>query len=282
MNTAQAQQFATLQKGTATYKNDTKMADHMRRKEADLMSRAIEKNRRDEEELRAVHGEVGEESRKQKNLEMERKRLKEVMECDKLAIQKITQELKIIEVCLLLRPTFVRYLLLFAIKRIGGEGYFSSNDNACHSIFTQMSTPAIPILLLLSQLPHIIYAQTNEKEQKVHFVKEMESLNNENDFILTNCENRKLSHLLDVDNVQWLLEIELPSMLSNMHEGRDDNINDDDDGVNDGIVGRIKDEAAILIEIEGKSEALVEQTTELEILLQQLRTKFTNEHTVSL
>jgi hypothetical protein len=111
MNTAQAQQFATLQKGTATYKNDTKMADHMRRKEADLMSRAIEKNRRDEEELRAVHGEVGEESRKQKNLDMERKRLKEVMECDKLAIQKITQELKIIEVCLLLRPTFVRYLL---------------------------------------------------------------------------------------------------------------------------------------------------------------------------
>ena len=103
MNTAQAQQFATLQKGTATYKNDTKMADHMRRKEADLMSRAIEKNRRDEEELRAVHGEVGEESRKQKNLDMERKRLKEVMECDKLAIQKITQELKIIEVCLLRR-----------------------------------------------------------------------------------------------------------------------------------------------------------------------------------
>jgi hypothetical protein len=144
-----------------------------------------------------------------------------------------------------------------------------------------MSTPNIPILLLLSQLHHIIYAQTNEKEQKVHFVKEMESLNNENDFILTNCENRKLSHLLDVDNIQWLLEIELPSMLSNMHEGRDDNINDDDK-VHDGIVGRIKDEASLLLEIEGKSEALVEQTTELEILLQQLRTKFTNKHTVSL
>jgi hypothetical protein len=109
----------------------------------------------------------------------------------------------------------------------------------------------------------------------------MESLNNENDFILTNCENRKLSHLLDVDNIQWLLEIELPSMLSNMHEGRDDNINDDDK-VHDGIVGRIKDEASLLLEIEGKSEALVEQTTELEILLQQLRTKFTNKHTVSL
>lgn len=98
MNTAQAQQFATLQKGTATYKNDTKMADHMRRREADLMSRAMEKNRRDEEDLRVVHGEVGEESRKQKNLDMERKRLREVMECDKLAIQKITEELKIIEV----------------------------------------------------------------------------------------------------------------------------------------------------------------------------------------
>jgi len=71
------------------------------------MSRAMEKNRRDEEDLRVVHGEVGEESRKQKNLDMERKRLREVMECDKLAIQKITEELKIIEVRL--RP--LRYLL---------------------------------------------------------------------------------------------------------------------------------------------------------------------------
>lgn len=111
----------------------------------------------------------------------------------------------------------------------------------------------------------------------MHFVKEIESLNNENDFILTNCENRKLSHLLDVDNVQWLLEIELPSMLSNRYDGHDDNNSEDEDG----IVVRIKDEAALLIEIEGKSEALVEQTTELEELLQQLRTKFTNKHTVS-
>lgn len=118
--------------------------------------------------------------------------------------------------------------------------------------------------------------QTNEKDQKVNFVKDMESLNNENDFILTNCENKKLSHLLDVDNVQWLLEIKLPAMLSNMHDGNANNTEE-----NDGIVGRIKDEAALLIEIEGKSEALVEQTTELEILLQQLRTKFTNKHTVS-
>jgi hypothetical protein len=66
-------------------------------------------------------------------------------------------------------------------------------------------------------------------------------------------------------------------MLSNRYDGHDDNNNKGEDG----IVVRIKDEAALLIEIEGKSEAFVEQTTELEELLQQLRTKFTNKHTVS-
>jgi len=98
MNTVQAQQFAALQKATASYNNDANMADHMRRREADVMSRAAEQNRRDEEELRIAHGELGEETRKQKDHEIEKKRYKHAVETDRQSIVKITSELKGIEV----------------------------------------------------------------------------------------------------------------------------------------------------------------------------------------
>ena len=84
MNNVQAgQQFNALQKATATYNNDAKMADHMRRRETDLMNRAAEQIRLDEEEFRIVHGVVGEEERKRKNLEAEIKRYREGIEADK-------------------------------------------------------------------------------------------------------------------------------------------------------------------------------------------------------
>lgn len=84
MNNVQAgQQFNALQKATATYINDAKMADHMRRRETDLMNRAAEQIRLDEEEFRIVHGVVGEEERKRKNLEAEIKRYRDGIEADK-------------------------------------------------------------------------------------------------------------------------------------------------------------------------------------------------------
>ena len=98
MNNVQAQQFAALQKATAAYQNDSKTADHMRRREGELMVRATEQQRQLEEQLRVAHGEVGEETRKQKNLEVERKRYKQAIEADRQAIVKITSELKGIEV----------------------------------------------------------------------------------------------------------------------------------------------------------------------------------------
>lgn len=173
------------------------------------MSRAVEKNRRDEEELRIAHGAVGEETRKQKNLEMEWKRYKDAMESDRRVIEKITEELKLID--------------------------------------------------------------TNDKEQKVQFVKEMESLNNENEFILTNRENKKMSQLLNADNVQWFVKIEL------MDAGRDGDKMHEGIQWND-VVARAQDEAATLIEIEGKRDALLKQTAELETILKQLRTKFMYTH----
>jgi hypothetical protein len=98
MNNSQAQQFAALQKATATYNNDAKMADHLRRREVDMMTRAAEQNRQYEEELRIAHGELGEEARKQKNLIMERNRCKQATETDRQFIFTITSELKGIEV----------------------------------------------------------------------------------------------------------------------------------------------------------------------------------------
>ncbi len=98
MNNSQAQQFAALQKVTTAYSNDAKMADHLRRHEVEMMTRAAEQNRRDEEDLRIAHGELGEEARKQKNLIIERNRWKQATETDRQLIFTITSELKGIEV----------------------------------------------------------------------------------------------------------------------------------------------------------------------------------------
>ena len=100
MNSVQAQQFAAIQKATTTYHNETKTADHMRRREVDMMNREQERQKRVEEELRIAHGSVGEETRKKKNLEVERKRLVQSTEADRQANIKITSELKGVEVSL--------------------------------------------------------------------------------------------------------------------------------------------------------------------------------------
>ena len=98
MNSSQAQQFNALQKATKTYQNETKTADHMRRREVELMKREQEQQRRLEEELSVAHGELGEETRKMKNLEAERNRYTQATEADRQANLKITNELKGIEV----------------------------------------------------------------------------------------------------------------------------------------------------------------------------------------
>ena len=97
MNTSQAQQFASLQRATSAYHNDAKVADQMRIRETETMNRAIDRNRRDEEKLRIAHGELGEETRKAKNLSIERERIKNAMESDRQSIIRITSELKGIE-----------------------------------------------------------------------------------------------------------------------------------------------------------------------------------------
>ena len=94
MNNQTSQQFNALQKATTQYQNDAKMADHMRRREVDLMNRASEQNKRDEEQCRIVHGNLGEEIRKAKTLEAERKRYKDGIENDRQENVTVTSELK--------------------------------------------------------------------------------------------------------------------------------------------------------------------------------------------
>ena len=98
MNNTSAQQFNALQKATATFANDAKAADSLRRREGDLLNRAQEENRRLEEEMRAAHGDVGEETRRKENLDVERRRFEGAAEADREANVKITSELKGIEV----------------------------------------------------------------------------------------------------------------------------------------------------------------------------------------
>ena len=260
MNTAQAQQFASLQKATANHNNDARMADHARRRESDMIVRASEQDRRDEEELRKAHGELGEETRKRKNLEVEMRRCRQASEADREAIIKITSELNGIEV-----RTYV------CVRRF------------------LLSSCTIPTIITPTTHPHAP-PQADEREQKIQFVKEMEALNNENDFILTHREDKKLSHLLDAETANWLVGIELDDAVVAARNG----MTDDDDGADEAdnecesssrwseeVSARVKDGVADLIEIEGRGDDLTRKVNELEMFLQQLRARFLLEHSVS-
>ena len=141
--------------------------------------------------------------------------------------------------------------------------------------------------------PHA-HTQADEREQKIHFVKEMEALNDENDIILTHRENKKLSHLLDAATANWLVRIELENAV--VVAARNGTMVDDDFGAevadngggersssrwSEEVSARVKDEAADLIEIEGRVDDLTRKTNEMEMFLQQLRARFLLEHSVS-
>mmetsp|Transcript_26070 Transcript_26070/g.47289 ORF Transcript_26070/g.47289 Transcript_26070/m.47289 type:complete len:284 (+) Transcript_26070:99-950(+) len=212
MNNAQAQQFAALQKATTTFSNETKTADHMRRREVDLMNREQEQQRRLEEELRVSHGALGEETRTEKNLEIERKRYRQATEADRHAIVKITSELK------------------------GTEA--------------------------------------EEKEQKTQFVKEMESLATESDYLLSRRENNKTSALLDAEHVNWLIENKL-DVLANRNDSME--AASGNEKWSD-ITTRVKEELAGMVEDGAKEEAALKENNELEPFLQQLRAKVLSEN----
>jgi len=109
----------------------------------------------------------------------------------------------------------------------------------------------------------------------------MESLNNENDFILTHRENKKISQLLDAETVNWFVEIKLNATTKHGIDGADEVHTVDESERWSEDATRAKDESAGLIEIEGRSYELTKKKNELEKFLQQLRAKFLLEHSVS-
>ena len=114
------------------------------------------------------------------------------------------------------------------------------------------------------------------------FIKEMDALNNENHFILTQRENKKTSQLLDVDNVNWLVETKLNAMANNRAiEGGADGMQTEESEQWNDIATRVKDELVALAEVEQRGADLVNESNELEQMLQQLRDKFLAEHGVS-
>ena len=89
-----AQQFNELQASISSFNADAKMADHLRRREVDQMNRAAEQHRREEEELRIIHGSIGEETRRHENIKIEGKRYKDATENDRQESVTITSEIK--------------------------------------------------------------------------------------------------------------------------------------------------------------------------------------------
>ena len=98
MNTAQAQQFAALQKATASHNGDARGANQARSHEAKGTARTHERYCQGKGELRIAHGKIGEETRRRENLNAERRRLGQAAEADRRAIVGITSELNGIEV----------------------------------------------------------------------------------------------------------------------------------------------------------------------------------------
>ena len=119
-------------------------------------------------------------------------------------------------------------------------------------------------------------SQADEKKQKQQFVKEMESICYESDFLLTKREHKKATRYLDSGEVNWLMDSKVAAF-ANGNVGVVDNGNTNWNE----IYSNTKDELVGLVEVEQKSGE-VNETNQLEQYLQQLRAKFTSEHAVSL
>jgi len=229
----------------------------MRRREVDLMNRASEQNKRDEEQCRIVHGNLGEEIRKAKTLEAERKRYKDGIENDRRENVTVTSELKGKEV------RVVVYLSLCSVC------WYSILIYIIHTSIKQ-------------QPQHNI--QTNSKEQKIQWIKEMDVINNEIDLHQTNDEHKKTSKLLDAANVTWIVETNLDGLVKNSMNDTHGGV--DVDGQNtttewDGVVSLTREELSGLANVEERREITMNEMKLLEQTIHQLRVKFLSKHTVS-
>ena len=136
-------------------------------------------------------------------------------------------------------------------------------------------------LTLLTTLFTFQYSQANEKEQKIQFVKEMDSLSTESDYLLRRKENKKIAALLDADQVKWLVETKLEA-LANTNDGAGEVRAAEGDEKWGDVASRVKEEMAGMVDDNATKEAATKENNELEQFLQQLRAKVMAENSVGL
>lgn len=111
----------------------------------------------------------------------------------------------------------------------------------------------------------------------MQWIKVMEVINDENDFIFTKADNTKTSRYLDVENVEHIVETKLNNFVAmNNNNGNDQTADEWDE-----IATSVKDEAAGLAKVEESGNVQAKEMKELEQLIHQLRAKFLSENDVS-
>lgn len=132
------------------------------------------------------------------------------------------------------------------------------------------------ILQMTSELQGI---EADETMQKQTFVKEMESLNNEIDFLLCQKENERLIQLLEGETVQSLVDTKLSAVMSEIMEGgKNNNTNTSVDEMNAAawtdISANITEGMKEILEAGEKVGSALDERKELEKIVKGLREKF--------
>ena len=127
--------------------------------------------------------------------------------------------------------------------------------------------------------------QTNTKEQKIQWIKEMDVINNEIDLHQTNDEHKKTSKLLDAENVTWIVETNLDVLVKNsmMNDTNGGDVVEIQNTTTewDGVVSLTKEELSGLANAEERREGTINEMKLLEQSIHQLRAKFLSTHTAS-
>ena len=112
----------------------------------------------------------------------------------------------------------------------------------------------------------------------MQWIKAMEVINDENDFILTKAENTKTSKYLNVENVEHIVETKLTNFVTMNNNNNGDGQTADEWNE---IATLVKDETAGLAKVEENGIVQAKEMKELEQLIHQLRARFLSENNVS-
>ena len=139
------------------------------------------------------------------------------------------------------------------------------------------------ILQMTSELQGI---EADETAQKQTFVKEMESLNNEIDFLLCQKENERLIQLLEGETVQSLVDTKLSAVMSEIMEGGNNNnttsaVDEMNAAAWTEISTNITEGMKEILEAEEKVSSALDERKELEKIVKGLREKFAAANSVS-